>query len=196
MEWTITSTENFGGKSLEIGWLEYSHCKEGNSGDSASIYNPDYSMDELLDLAQYAVTIKFLPSTDVPGQSETASYAVMAELCSNPIYALNRGYTMSWTVDETSQPPVVTGLATTDNWIGATELMSSVCYGDDSLGAEPTRIEVGYVYHACGNHGGLHIRQPGASGRPPNDLCYFDYGTNVGHDITVWFGFDAQGDRQ
>merc|ERR1711929_64865 len=77
---------------MEIGWIQYSHCEEG---DNVNEYNSDYTMDELIEMAETAITVKIMPSGEIPGQSETASYTVMADLCSNPIYALNRGYTMS-----------------------------------------------------------------------------------------------------
>ena len=184
----VTSTEYFDGESMDIGWIEYSHCKEGNNINN---YNPDYSMDELIHLAQYAVTVKIMPSSDVPGLSETANYAVMADRCSNPIFALNYGYTMSWTVEESSAP-VITGLANMDNWIGtdtAKSLMWSSCYGDDTFGAEPSTLDHGYVYHACGNTGGLHIRHD------EEDRCWFDWYTYTGHNISVWLGFDANKER-
>jgi len=180
-EWEATSTETFDGVNMEIGWIQYSHCMEG---DNANLYNQDYSMGDLIEMAETAITVKIMPSGEIPGQSETASYTVMADLCSNPIYALNRGYTMSWQVDETSDPPVVTGVADTNNWIGATNLMWSSCYGDDSYGAEPSTLDHGYVYHACGNIYGLHIRHD------EEDRCWFDWQTYTGHNISVWLGFD------
>jgi len=110
LEWEATSTETFDGVNMEIGWIQYSHCEEG---DNANEYNEDYSMDDLIEMAETAITVKIMPSGETPGQNETASYTVMADLCSNPIYALNRGYTMSWQLDETTDPPVITGYADT-----------------------------------------------------------------------------------
>ena len=113
-------------------------------------------MDELVDLAQYAVTVKILPSTDIPGQSEDATYAVMADLCSNPIYALNHGYSMSYVVDEDF---TVTSLSDTSNWIGtdaALGLMWNSCYGPTGIGLDAMSLEDG-PYWACGNTGGIII---------------------------------------
>merc|ERR1719378_2002953 len=42
----------------------------------------------------------------------------------------------------------------------------------------------GYVYHACGHVGGLHIRHD------ETDLCWFDWKTYTGYDVSVWLGFD------
>ena len=112
---------------------------------------------------------------------------LLADLCSNPIYALNNGYIMSWTVSESSDPPVITDYTNTDYWIGATDLMWNSCYGAVSYGSEPSTLSIAYLYHACGNHGGLHIS---------SNMCWFDYVTTTGYDITMWLGFDANRERQ
>jgi len=185
MAFSHSSTEDFDGVTMDIGWLEYSSCIEG---DNPSTYNEEYTMDELLILAQYAVTVKILPSTDIPGINETADFAVTANLCSNPIYALNNGYSMSYSVDESSSPPLVTGTANVGNWIGsdaAIDLMWNGCFhGPTAIGKEPITLEEGCIYWACGNTEGLHIRSDA------EDRCWFDWLTTTGHDITVWLGFD------
>eukprot|EP01083_Nonionella_stella_P091790 256698_1 len=108
-----TSIEDFNGQGTAIGWIQYASCMEGRP-----IGYPDgYTQDELIDIAKYAITVKVLPSTDIPGQSETPDVALMADLCSNPIYALNNGYEMSFTVNESLH--LVAG-ADTNNWIGTT----------------------------------------------------------------------------
>merc|ERR1719334_899190 len=66
--WEATSTETFDGVDMEIGWIQYSHCEEG---ENANIYNPDYTMDELIERAETAITVKIMPSGEIPGQSET-----------------------------------------------------------------------------------------------------------------------------
>jgi len=179
-----TSTQNFNGQSVEIGWIKYSSCTEGPNNPLT--YNPDYSADELKELTKLAVTVKILPSTDIPGKSETADYALTANLCSNPIFALNRGFMMSYSVGSDWK---VSGTADTDNWIGvkAGTLMSSYanCRGN-VVGSDPLKLEDGNVYWACGNFAGLHIR---------SDSCWFDWETLTGHDITVWMGFTKDLDQ-
>ena len=175
---------------MEIGWIEYSSCIEG--APYSTTYNPLYSLNGLLHIAQYAVTIKILPSSDIPGSNETAEYTVMADICSNPIYALNNGYTMGLTVNETSDPPVVTGLVTGDdiseNWIGdnAATVLWSGCYRLASVGDEPPKLETGSIYDACGNTGGLHIT---------DEYCWFDWEDYTGNNISVYFGFDVNQER-
>ena len=140
---------------MEIGWIEFSSCVEGQN---PVIMNAQYTLSELLILAESAVTVKIMPSTDIPGVSETAAYTVMADLCSNPIYALNRGYTMSWILDETTDPPVIAGVADTSNWIGSRSMMwnSQNCIDRNGyLGQEPPTLAELYIYHACGNTLGL-----------------------------------------
>merc|ERR1719242_2106769 len=46
-----TSTENFTTDTLDIGWVEYMSCIEGNN---PLIYNPDHSFNGLLHMVQYA----------------------------------------------------------------------------------------------------------------------------------------------
>merc|ERR1711937_483939 len=147
-----------------------------------------------------AVTVKFLASTDIPGQSETAEYAVMADYCSNPIYALNNGYGMSWTVDETSNPPVITGPADTNNWIGdrADHWMWNSCYASDwRLGHEPATLQEDVIYHACGNQQGLHYRSHGRlmDGTEHPGFCWYNWKDDQEdlEGITLWLGFDVNG---
>lgn len=189
VEFEYNSTEDFNGVAMTIGWIQFSSCIEGTN---PSIMNPQYTYDELMELAQSAVTVKIMPSMDIPGINETAAYTVKADLCSNPVYALNHGYSMSFTVSETSDPPVITGLGDTNNWIGASSLMSTNCYGlGNSLGAEPTLFGVvgqQQIFQAACGGGGLHV---GWVFRESNDYCLFSWDNVVGHDITVWFGFDA-----
>ena len=129
---------------MEIGWIEFSSCIEGKH---SSTFNPDYESDELIELAQQAVTVKILPSTDIPGHSETAKYALMADLCSNPIFALNNGYSLSYTLDE----DFTASKADPNNWIGdsASTLMWNSCH------AALYQLSDGKVYWACGNVGGI-----------------------------------------
>ena len=186
------STEQFNSITLEIGWLQYSTCIEGNNEQT---YNSNYSLDEFLYLAQYAVTIKFLPSTDIPGEpltEQSDQYGVMADLCSNPIYALNNGYMMAFTVDETSSPPVLTGYGNTDNWIGtnAVTMMSNNCYDNDkSSGDEPSTLEDGYVTYSCGNADGLNILAY-TGYNPQAYQCWLDWDTYTGLNPSIWLGFD------
>ena len=192
LSFNYTSTEEFSAENMTIGWLEYTHCTEGLNNEL--IYNPEYGgLYGLINLAQYAVTVKILPSSDIPGQSETAEYTVMADLCSNPIYALNNGYTMSFTLNETSDPPVITGYADTSNWIGdnAATLVGNSCYGDyTAFGEEPLTLAEEYVYHACGNTEGIHIVHVNGY-----EVCWFDNYDWTGHDISVYLGFDVNQKR-
>ena len=155
MAYQYTSTETFNDNiEMDIGWIQFASCAEG---DNPATINSEYTLDELLILAESAVTVKIMPSTDIPGVSETAAYTMKADFCSNPVYALNRGYTLSWVVDETTDPPVVIDYADEGNWIGATDLIWNSCYaGVTAVGEEPPTLADLYVYHACGNTEGLN----------------------------------------
>jgi len=195
LDFEYVSTERFNGELMRIGWIKYSSCVEGWN---APTVNQDYSRDEIIELAQSAVTVKFLPSTDIPGQSETAEYAVTADYCSNPIYALNHGYGMSATVDETKNPTVVTGNADISNWIGdnADIWMPTGCHADE--GFAPATLQEDVIYHACDNHKGLHYRshcrQPRGDIMHPG-CCWYNYKDDLEdiEGIALWLGFDVEG---
>lgn len=63
-------------------------------------------------------SVQMGPSSNVPGISEDADYTNTADLCSNPVYAFNKGYELSFTLDMTTSPPLISNWADTDNWIG------------------------------------------------------------------------------
>ena len=136
------STENFDGEDVQIGWVEYSSCTEGWN---PSTYNAEYTMEELLDLAQYAITMKILPSTDVPGSSENADFAVMADMCSAPVQSLNNGYMVSHFQDGGRE-----GQAS-NNWIGSSVAVARMRTQCASITAIENRF-----YWACGNVDGLY----------------------------------------
>ena len=108
------STENLDGVDAQIGWVQYLSCTEGWN---APTLNSMFTSDKLLDLAQYAITVKILPSTDIPGSSENARFAVMANMCSAPVHSLNNGYTISHFVDASGN---LIGREDGSNWIGST----------------------------------------------------------------------------
>ena len=111
-----TSMYNFTHKSMHIGWLQFATCTEGNN---PLTYHSDYGLQGLLDIVRYAVTIQIGPSTNIPGVSETDDYTFTADLCSNPMYAVNRGYEPSFTVNTSTSPPEAIGYADVSNWITA-----------------------------------------------------------------------------
>eukprot|EP01084_Bolivina_argentea_P176063 304743_1 len=115
--------EDFDGTRMDIGWIKYATCMEGRISSSklnALKYPNHVSLEKLLNISKYAVTVKFLPSSDIPdGVNENIEYAVKAHICSNPIYALNNGYQLSWTLNITTS--LIIGYANIGNWIGAVE---------------------------------------------------------------------------
>ena len=83
-------------ESMDIGWLEFASCAEGSN---PLTYSPEYTFAELLDLAQYAVTVQIGTSTFAPGQITVPDLTVFdytntAKICSMPIFALNSGYVL------------------------------------------------------------------------------------------------------
>eukprot|EP01083_Nonionella_stella_P065221 170694_1 len=185
--------EDFNGVNMNIGWVQFASCKEGCSGtcdnnDHSLIYPNEWTKQELIDLSKYAITVKILPSSDVPG-AENTEYAVTADVCSNPIYALNNGYELTHTLDLATS--LISGFTDLNYWIGSSNAknrMTNSCYNyGRSLGGAPLLISDNEFYFACGNSGGLHIH----IGNSKGTTCRYNYANNVGHDITIWIGFDS-----
>eukprot|EP01083_Nonionella_stella_P117811 351457_1 len=176
-----TTTESFTNIQMEIGWIEFASCTEGWQSSSHALRYPDgWTMQEMIDISRYAVTLKILPSTDIPG-SETAQYAITADICSNPVFALNNGYELSWTLDTATSN--IIGVTSDQYWIGARS------YVLNSLPHHQTTARLlsdGYFFHCINNLHGLHIY--------PEEgiVCHYDYWDALGVDITVWVGFDAE----
>lgn len=122
-----TVTMDFNDDSTEIGWLLFSTCAYGgNSAGSASNYNSDYTKAELFDLLQYAVTVQIGPIDNEPGVTENANWTVTADICSNPVFALNNQYEVSFELNMTSDPTVITDYANVDYWIGTTKALTHI----------------------------------------------------------------------
>ena len=97
------STFNFNDGSMEIGCLQFSSC---NNPSGSSNYHSSFTQSELFALLKYAVTVQIGPATNVPGVSETSDYTNTADLCSNPVWALNNKYELSFVLNITSSPTV------------------------------------------------------------------------------------------
>ena len=176
------STFNFSGNTRDIGWLQFSICSEGGGH---SVYNPNYTVDDLFDLTRYAITVQIGPSNNTPGVSEDVDYTNTADICSNPVFALNNQYEMSYTLNMTVSPPVISDYANTDNWIGTSiskNRLVNTCFARTSLGSVPHAL-YNVTYWGCGNHDAFAIIRI-------DSRCYLDYLNNIGYDPQVWLGFD------
>lgn len=186
-DFAFTSTETFtGGVTMDIGWIKYLSCEEGEG--SVRVQYP-FALSDIINLAQYAVTIKILPKGDIPGLREDSEYAVMADLCSNPVYAMNHGKEMSYNLDINTG--LVDGVTDINNWIGtddAVARMQNKCLGHGlSIGSEPKDLITGLFYHGSCNGNGLHLY---------TNMCYFEYKQVPHGDISIWMGFHKQKNQQ
>eukprot|EP01083_Nonionella_stella_P092119 257764_1 len=189
------TNEDFNGVNMDIGWVEFASCKEGckyssahamcDTDDHSLKYPNGWTQQQMIDIARYAITVKILPSSDIPGsESETTEYAVKSDICSNPIYALNNGYELSFTLDLTTS--FVTGFTDLNNWIGSNNAKSRLGNSCNHGSKARLIIDDDLFYQACGNFGGLHILFEGVG-----DInCLWEYEKIVGHDIKIWIGFD------
>ena len=98
------TNETFGGSVLyEIGWKKVSFCWEGNTDTNASLHYLSFNGEVVADyyymalLAPYAISIKFVPDNiNDPAFDE---YAVYAQVCKNPIIALNALQELSFEIN-------------------------------------------------------------------------------------------------
>ena len=138
---------------MNIGWIELGSCKRGFNPLK---YHKDYTVTELMHIAQQAITAQIGPSSNIPGFMMTVDDTMTADLCSNPIFALNNGYEMSYHLDMSTSPPVIAGYSDSNDWIGtdiAKDLLVNSCSLTD-IGEEALPL-MNSTYYACGNSNGM-----------------------------------------
>eukprot|EP01084_Bolivina_argentea_P029036 53913_1 len=190
-----TSIENFNGNTLDIGWIELLKCKEGTNEESTPIYPSGYTIQELQSISEYAITVKILTGTGIPGFNENSEYAVKADICSNPVYALNNGFEMSYTLNTTNSQ--VIGMTNINNWIGimnATNRLINSCYTHTPRGSLPGKLLESEVYGSYCNNG-LHIMCNVSSKWWYGVRCKWKWSGTVGQNISVWIGFDLHKEK-
>eukprot|EP01084_Bolivina_argentea_P231894 390954_1 len=187
-----TSTEDYNGVNHSIGWVQFLTCTEGSTVASIPTLGNGLTIAQLQNISQYAITTKFLTGNDIPGVTENTAYAVKSDICSNPIYALNNGYELSYTLDITNS--FVTGLSNLNNWIGTTTAknrLSNGCHTYAGIGTLPGTLLDTEVFGAYCNGAGLHLITGNSVARwPLGTRCQWDWENTVGQDISVWIGFD------
>merc|ERR1712154_638879 len=118
----------------------------------------------------------------VPGRAEVANkkkYEVEAKVCSEPVYALNNGFELTYVLDHGTN--AILDNADLTQWIGSDEAkgrLKTTC----KIGA-PRTIQSGFWYASCGNGGGIHMW---------SRTCQWNFGDDEEQDIEVWLGFDLE----
>jgi len=164
----------------QIGWKKVLSCDEGDYNTLA--WEESFASLNL----ESAITLQFLPSDSTPSDFDFTNdasdeFAVMMAMCANPMIAVNRGLTPSWTYNlDTMQPAGQTDL---QNWLGsitAKARLSNSCLRDASSFED-------VQYHACGNHGGIHLKDDPAQ-------CVWDYQDDLANveGMSVWLGYMTQ----
>ena len=139
---------------MDIGWLELASCIKGFN---PLIYHNAYSLSELIVLAEQAITVQIGPSSNIPGVTMDSDYTNTADLCSSPIFALNNGYEMSYHLNMSTTPPVISGYSDLNDWIGTNtskSILENSC-SLSSVGAEALSL-MNSTYYACGNNDGMY----------------------------------------
>eukprot|EP01084_Bolivina_argentea_P317956 551316_1 len=201
----VSYHEDFDGTYMDIGWIRFLSCTEGKHANATFTFQNPLTM--LLDISQYAITVKFLPSTDVPdGNTENTAFSVKSKICSSPIYALNNGYELSYVLDTTTS--VILGYPDPLNWpwLGSPtaqqRMQLNTIRGDlgnvnnylgPTYGELPWHIINGSVFGAYGNLNGIHIFYDIPVGWDLGKRCEWDYSNDkLGENIVMWVGFDLQ----
>eukprot|EP01084_Bolivina_argentea_P269775 458574_1 len=194
------TTEYFMNYTMTVGWIKFVSCKEGdNDMDLFTYYFEDKKfipselvdyilveptiLDQLRVLSSNAISIKFIP----PGGKANIHYnnlAVIAKPCSNPIYLLNNGKALSYTVNISSD--IIIGPADLNNWIGtdvAKRRLNNRWPLPDIDITQPLDI-IKDIYDAAWNAQGIRIL-------PDKGICYWDFNDIFNQNIQVYVGFDV-----
>ena len=184
MTFDYVANEDYNGVPMTIGWIKYAHCVEGD-GSPLIFDDPNY----INDILKYAITVKILPTGNIPGVSENANFSVKADICSNPVFALNHGYEFSFKLD------LLTELIIDDSswydWIGpqiAQDRMRNNRSGISSnvpSSGSPPGYNSARLFWARDNVNGLHI----------TGNCKWDTTKTFNQDITIWIGFHIFGTK-
>ena len=211
LTYDVVSTQTFAnGDSMEIGWIKFASCNEEDMKTSTDYaYNSNYSLWNLVHLAKYAITMKLLTYNDIPGEMENSEYSVTADLCSNVVFALNKGYELSYPIHlETHQ---ITGYSNLQQWIGTTKAksrLSNSCFFSGHVHCTSTGWQNSYLiirprslynhrmfYHACNNPHGLHWGHYNTHYQftQSHTYCKWDQKSDHNPGISMWIGFDIAG---
>eukprot|EP01084_Bolivina_argentea_P103803 185911_1 len=189
LNFSAESTQQFSdGSSKTIGWIKFLSCNEKSLALNYS-YNIEYTRQQLVDLAHCAITAKILTNNDIPGITENNQYALTTDICSNPVFALNYGYELSYVLDENTFAR--NSYSDLNNWIGTSDaknrLINSCYYGH--VTTPRTILQDEMFYQACGNGAGIHLGQFNTANNWI--LCDWDIdGSSFGVGMTFWLGFD------
>eukprot|EP00484_Ammonia_sp_Unknown_P000462 CAMPEP_0197022490 /NCGR_PEP_ID=MMETSP1384-20130603/3357_1 /TAXON_ID=29189 /ORGANISM="Ammonia sp." /LENGTH=309 /DNA_ID=CAMNT_0042450545 /DNA_START=90 /DNA_END=1016 /DNA_ORIENTATION=+ len=150
-----------------IAWVKAIDTQDSGTWTYEAPFN---DLDGFVDIAQYATSFKWVTN-------EFISWTVE---CSNPVWAMNHGYELSYTVDETTG--LVTGVGDGHDWQNSGwNFLASSCLLDTEEGSPPNLL-TDVIYWACGNTNGLRIN-------PSTGQASVNWGW--GGAIDIYLGFDA-----
>ena len=186
----VSNEEFIIGAPMTIGWIKYASCTEGsNTSQNALIFD---NIDYINNISVYAITVKILPTGEIPGVHENINFSVKAAICSNPIFAFNAGYELTYELNVSSE--LIIDNSSWYDWIG-TDKVRDRMKNDMSLlqqtllGTSPQQ-GAGYggnFFWGRSNFGGMHIQQ--------TPSCEWDYDDTLGENITIWMGFHILGTK-
>eukprot|EP01084_Bolivina_argentea_P172160 298234_1 len=177
-----TTTESYDSTTRDICWIIIASCIDSGSlpGNPTTLVRTKSFIQSVL---PHAISIKFVP----PGSKSNGAYntyAVVAKPCSNPVWAINNEYEVTFTVD-TGNGEIIEdwpGWVPSNDWIGQAGALGRLDNEGNEVGTYPRSI-FNMMYQSTDTNG-LHI---GAE----YPYCGWDYGNNSPEDIEVYIGFET-----
>eukprot|EP01084_Bolivina_argentea_P215834 366523_1 len=197
VEFEEITVENFGNFSMQIGWIKILSCVEGNDPTTFVYYidgekqnyiqlvdNQEKYFEYINNLVSQAITVKFAP----PGKKTNVHYdnlVVISKPCSNPIFSLNSGMELSFTVNITDGN--IIGPVDLNNWIGTLTAKQRLVNDVSGFLLQKPRDIRQTVYHARNNAGGIHVSL--SNSYASNIECWWDYSDTMHQNVEIYLGF-------
>eukprot|EP01084_Bolivina_argentea_P029739 55205_1 len=192
-------------QGIDIGWIQIFSCREGYGINNQPIFKDDHTWEELLPFTHHAIAAQILSNSAQPSDFDFTNnpsdyFAVMTDICSNPVLALNNERELSWVIDINTL--VTVSDSDLNNWLGSSVAknrlrQNTVCTGCSRTGISLTKS----IYHACCNNQGIHINFDWSYTNLPitegTYNCQWDYRTNLANTdgISFWIGFDISKEK-
>eukprot|EP01084_Bolivina_argentea_P029738 55204_1 len=186
-------------QGIDIGWIQIFSCREGYGINNQPIFKDDHTWEELLPFTHHAIAAQILSNSAQPSDFDFTNnpsdyFAVMTDICSNPVLALNNERELSWVIDINTL--VTVSDSDLNNWLGSSVAKNRLRQNTGCTGCYRTNTSLTKsVYNACCNGQGIHIKGDSANSNYYN--CEWDYRTNLANTdgISFWIGFDISKEK-
>eukprot|EP01084_Bolivina_argentea_P303958 524876_1 len=194
--WDHETTEQFNIGLVDIGWIKYLDCIDGTgSVENYVVYNEYYNQTQLLEFAKYAITFKIIPENVTRNSSYYSKFAVLSDICTTNVWALNNGYSVGYKLDINTLE--VTGYPQFDEYIGEYEAVGRMIPRCFLYELDDTPYDLSAFFSIGCAQSIVILTDPK---RPNGGVCswtgYKDTITNnTLNKIGVYLGFDKNRDK-